>query len=110
MSFAGRHNTTTFDIPFDTKNFDFVKCSELKDNKIYRVYGYFASVGNYGKQYSLITDTCYINLPKHLTDVIDDFDEEDIKDIKDGKVGVKKRDYTSKNGKDCSTIVWVDIS
>lgn len=109
MSFASRNNKATFDIPFDTSNFEFVKCAELEDGKVYKVYGYFSNVGQYGKQYSLITDTCYINLPKFMTDTLDGFDNDDVADIKAGKVGVKKRCYKSKNGKDCATVVWVDL-
>lgn len=109
MSFADRHNKKVFNVPFDTKNFDFIKCRELKDDETYRVYGYFSSVGMYGKQYSLILHNAYLNLPKHMTDSMDAMTTDDDNDIIAGKVGVRKRAYTSKNGKECFTIEWVDM-
>lgn len=108
MSFSDRHNKKTFDVPFDTKDFEFYKCSEL-DDKIHRVYGYFSSVGMYGKQYSLILEGGYLNLPKYLTDELDKFTSEDDKEIQDGKVGIEKQEYFSKNGKKCYTIKWIDL-
>lgn len=109
MSFAERHNKKVFNVPFDTKDFDFIKCRELKDGVTYRVYGYFSSVGMYGKQYSLILEGCYLNLPKYMTDAMDALTSEDDSDIIAGKVGVKKRSYKSKNGKNCASVEWVDL-
>lgn len=109
MSFASRNNKASFEIPFDTSNFDFVKCADLQDDVTYQVYGYFSVTGQYGKQYNLITDKFYVTLPKHMTDAIDAFTDDDVADIKAGKVGIKKRIYKSKQGKDCATIVWVDM-
>lgn len=109
MSFSDRHNKKTFNTPFDTTDFDFKKCRELEDGKVYRVYGYFSSVGMYGKQYSLILRDCFLNLPKYMTDELDGFTKEDDDEIEAGKVGVVKRPYTSKTGKKCFSIVWSDI-
>ncbi len=109
MSFAERHNKKNFDVPFDTKDFDFKKCRELEDGKQYRVYGYFSSTGMYGKQYSLILGDCYLNLPKYMTDTMDALTTEDDNDIRNGKVAVKKRAYKAKSGKDCFSIDWVDV-
>lgn len=109
MSFAERHNKKNFNIPFDTSNFDFIKCRELDSSHVYRVYGYFSSVGMYGKQYSLILEHAFLNLPKHMTDTMDALTANDDADIIAGKVGIKKRSYTSKNGKDCASVEWVDM-
>lgn len=109
MSFADRHNKKSFEVPFDTSKFDFKKCRELQDDTQYRVYGYFSSVGMYGKQYSLILNDCYLNLPKYMTDTLDGFTADDDNDIRNGKVAVKKRKYTSKNGRECWSVDWVDI-
>lgn len=109
MSFAERHNKKVFNVPFDTKDFDFIKCRELEDGKVYRVYGYFSSVGMYGKQYSLILDNAYLNLPKFMTDSMDALTADDDADIERGVVGVRKRSYKSKNGKNCATVEWVDV-
>lgn len=108
MSFADKHNKTSFEVPFDTSDFEFIKCRELDANKVYTVYGYFSNTGMYGKQYTLILRDCFLNLPKHMTTIIDDFDSTDIDDIKSGKVGVKRKDYT-KNNKKQYTIEWVDL-
>lgn len=108
MSFADRHNKVAFEVPFDTTDFEFKKCRELESNKVYTVYGYFASTGLYGKQYTLILKDFYLNLPKHMTPVLDDFEQSDIEEIKSGKVGVKRKDYT-KNGKKQATVEWVDL-
>lgn len=108
MSFADRHNKVAFEVPFDTTDFEFKKCRELESNKVYTVYGYFANTGLYGKQYTLILKECYLNLPKHMTTVLDDFEQTDVEEIKSGKVGVKRKEYT-KNNKKQYTIEWVDL-
>lgn len=107
-SFADRHNKKSFDVPFDTSEFEFFKPREL-DDKIHRVYGYFSSVGMYGKQYSLILSNCFLNLPKYMTDEMDKMTSEDDTQIRDGSVGIERADYISKNGKQCATIRWVDL-
>lgn len=109
MSFASKHNKKTFHTDFSTDNFDFIKCRELEENKVYEVYGYFSSVGMYGKQYSLILRNAYLNLPKYMTDTLDAFTNEDDNDIRNHKVGVKKYKYKSKTGKDCYSVEWIDL-
>lgn len=108
MSFASRHNKDHFEIPFDTSDYEFLKCRELEDDKVYTVYGYFASTGLYGKQYSLILEGFFLNLPKHMTVELDSFDLDDVKEINAHKVGIKKREYT-KNNRKCYTVEWVDL-
>lgn len=110
MSFASRHNAVTFRYDFDTENFEYLKCSDLEENKTYKVFGYFSSTGMYGKQYTLVTDKFFLNLPKYMVDDMEELTEEDIKDIKNGKVGVMRNDYKSKQGRKCSTVTWVDLA
>lgn len=110
MSFASRNNVTAFNYDFDTSDFEYKKCKDLDGNKIYKVYGYFSSVGMYGKQYTLVTDKFFLNLPKYMTEQLNRFNEEDIKDIKDGKVGVQRKDYKTKQGQVAVSITWVDIT
>lgn len=108
MSFASRNNKTGFTYDFETTGFEYKKCKDLKPNTIYKVFGYFSVSGMYGKCYNLVTDKFYLNLPKHMTEQVEKFTDEDIEDIKSGKVGFIRQDYTTKTGKQCSSIQWVD--
>lgn len=109
MSFASRHNNTTFTYDFDTKGFNYLKASALDDNTIYKLYGYFFTTGSYGKQAILVTDKFYLNVPNYLVNDIEKFSDEDVTDIKHGKVGFKKSSY-DKNGKTHYTIEWIDLN
>lgn len=110
MSFASRNNKAVFEYPFDTSKFEYKKCKDLTENKTYKVYGYFSNVGQYGKQYTVVTDEFFLNLPKYMTESMDKFTDEDIADIKNGRVGFIKKSYTTGNGQQCFTITWVDLT
>ena len=82
------------------------------ENKVYTVWGAYINEGKYGKQGLLVTDDCYVNLPKHLTDDVENIraDENIINQINKGQAGFTIYHYYSrKYNKDCFSLNWVDI-
>lgn len=62
------------ELPFSTENHEFRKLKDLI-GLTFPLYGFFPTMGKFGKQYSLITDTCYINTPKWFTEKLDKFSD-----------------------------------
>lgn len=82
------------------------------DNKVYTIWAVYINEGKYGKQGLLVTDDCYVNLPKHLNEDVESIrgDEEIIDQINKGQAGFTIYHYYSKKyKKDCFSINWVDI-
>lgn len=116
MSFAKRFNKVkarfVYKVPEETP---FASPSELVElNGIDKVYPlracYINKKGYYGEEAVLITDTHFVNAPKHILEVAKDIlnDEQSIQLINDGKVGFKLYQYVNKFGKQIG-IEWVDL-
>lgn len=113
MNFSG-FNKRRFNI--DTTGF---KCSSLADlynnngkDPIYIVRAVFMSKGMYGETPLLVTNTTFVNLPKHCRTVCNTIlnSTEAISGINEGKCGFKIRQYHSeKYNKTCYTIDFIDI-
>lgn len=111
MSFASKRNKgSKFNI--DTTDFEFRKVGSLTEDKVYPVCGVTVFKTKYGDSPAAILQDCFLNLPKHLADDIIEIlnDDEDVNAIKAGKVGIKRRDYTGKDGRQYTGIEWVDIN
>ena len=110
MSFASKRNRG-FKFAIDTTDFQFTKLRDLNDDQVYRIYGLVNFKTRYGDSPTAILADRFVSLPKHMADEIFEIlaDDEDIKAINEGLVGIKKRPYTGKDGKEYLGIDWVDI-
>ena len=73
---------------------------------------YINNKGKYGPQPSAaISESLVVNLPPHLLDICETMrkDPEAVDAINDGKAGFKVYQYTTKSGKLCYSVNWVDI-
>lgn len=116
MSFAKRFNKVK--ARFDYKapeNTPFASPSELVEvNGIATVYPlracYINKKGYYGEEAVLITNSHFVNAPKHVLETVKEIlnDEQSIQLINDGKVGFKFYQYKNKFGEQIG-IEWVDL-
>lgn len=116
MSFANRHNTKKAHFEVDTTNFEFKSLAQLKneyDDEVHKILGaYINTKSKYGNAPVVITDNCFVNLPKHLLETFLKIleSDEDVADINNGKVGFKIRTYSPKGTNSvCYTIDFVDM-
>ncbi len=75
----------------NTKDFTYLKCSELELNKKIDVYGFFITPDSgYGRGAVAIADTYLINLPQRYVETIETIlsNKDMIKAIKDGHVSI----------------------
>lgn len=110
MSFANKRNKgSRFNI--DTSDFQFKKVRDLENDRVYPVHGVVCFKTKYGDSPAAILSDCFVNLPKHMADDIISIlnDDEDVNAIKSGAVGLKRRDYTGKDGNQYTGVEWVDI-
>lgn len=116
MSFAKRFNKAapkfTYKAP---ENTPFASAKELVQmNGIDTVYPlracYINKKGYYGEEAVLITDSHFVNAPKHTLEVVQEIlnDEYAIQQINDGNVGFKFYNYKNRFG-DQLGIEWVDL-
>lgn len=110
MKFSKLFNKQIFNI--DTKDFSFKKLSELDKNKVYTINGVYINRSKFGNQGVAIVSEqkILVNLPLHLTETVNAIlsDVEAIETIESGKVGFSVKTY-EKNGKECFSIIFVDL-
>ena len=119
MSFAKKFNRNSVHFDVNTEAFNFCSLQFLNENykgETFRMLGVFVnSKLVFGDSPCAIVDGALVNLPEHMTPVIQNIlnDTEAVESIKCGVVGFTVREYQSKNpkakGKTCYTIDWVDI-
>lgn len=111
--FAQLYNRTQFNV--NTKDFNFVKLSELyakEPQKIYTLNGLWINTGKFGKQPVFIVENekILVNVPPHLTEtataILSDLDA--CEDISNKKVGFTIYQYTTQN-KVCYSVRFVDL-
>lgn len=111
MSFASRFNKgSIFNI--DTKDLPFKSVKDMYGKGQFPMRGfYFSKKGNYGEQVVLISDKFLLNCPKHMCSTFHDIavDGEAIDDIKAGKVAVEISEPYTSHGKECYSVVFVDV-
>lgn len=116
MSIASKYNKThvfTFQIP---KDFEYRSLIDLFNNNgknhVYKVNAiYINKKSRFGESPVVVTDTCLVNLPQHLTDVAREImrDEETVTAINNGKFGFTIYPYETQNRKEvCYSVNWVD--
>lgn len=121
MKFSSlNHTPAKFDYELD-KNAPYKKLEDIYDspengdpsNNIYTVRGLFISTkGKFGDHPVIVTDTFFMDLPKHLTADVKEIlnDNEAIDAINAGKCAVEVYKYEStKYNKQCYSINWIDV-
>lgn len=117
MSVADKYNKEKL-FDFDTpEDFEYKALSDLfNDNgeaKVYPVKAlYINTKSRYGDAPVIVTDTCLVNVPSHMTDTVKQMlaDREAVDDINAGKVGFTIYQYEAKkrSGK-FFNVKWVDL-
>lgn len=116
MSFANKHNKSTFDV--DIKDFKFMKLADIYNSKeqggkdvIHDCNGLWVHKSELGDSPVCIDakNKVLVNFPSHIADDVREIlaDPDDVKAIKDGKVGYTIYEYES-HAKKCYSIRWVD--
>lgn len=115
MSFASRHNKGGINWGVITDGFVYRNLAELyKQNPkaVYILRGiYINRQSRYGDAPVAILDSCFVNLPQHLLETAQDMlqEPETIQDIKAGRAGFEIETYTSREGRLCYGVRWLDI-
>lgn len=111
MGIANKYNRgNKFDV--DTTGFEYVKLTELKVGETYRLCGFYINQkGEYGASPVAILEDRFVNLPKHLLEVVRDMliDDETIEAIRAGKFGFVPREYVDKKDKKRVSVEWCDL-
>lgn len=110
-----KFNKSLFTFKAD-ENFEYKTLEQLyKENGPDKVYNlkaiYINTKGKYGSRPVAVTDFCYVNLPGHLLETVEQMREDDevIEMINNGKAGFKIYEYTqSKYNKVCYSVEWRD--
>lgn len=116
MSIANKYNSATVKFNFEIpETYVFAKPSDLVQahgiNHIHKVRSlYINTKGKYGNEPVIVTDTCLLNAPSHVCDVVQAMltDDETIKAINDGKLGFHFYEYQNQYGNQYS-LVWRDL-
>lgn len=115
MSFATKHNKGGINWGINTEGFTYFSLAELyKQNPkaVYILRGvYINRQSRFGDSPVAILDRFFANLPQHLLPVCEQMlqDEESIQDIKAGRAGFEIETYTSREGRLCYGVRWLDI-
>lgn len=118
MSFAKKYNKGNIIFDIDITDFNFIKLETLYseyDGNVIKVDGlYINKKGKYNPHPVAINvdDGLLIDLPEHMTKVVEDIlkDAESISLIKKGVVGLRAKKYRDKKyNKNCYSAEWVDL-
>lgn len=115
MSFASKYNKGGINWNVNTDGFAYKSLEELykaSADAIYILRGiYINRRSRYGDSPVAILDKYFVNLPQHLLQTAEEMlrDEETIQDIKAGRAGFEVETYTSKEGRLCYGVHWLDI-
>lgn len=104
------YNGTKWDV--DTKDFSFLKCSELELNKEIGIFGLFITPDTgYGRGAVAIADTYLINLPQRYVSTVETIlgEKDMIQAIKDGHVSIMIDTFLSKKYKKIGyDVIFID--
>ena len=112
--FSNKNQTRTVNEKIDTEGFEFVKLKDfaqtVKPKDVTQLWGWIISnKGKYGASVAVVTEDCFISLPKRYVDTIQGFTGEEREAFIAGKCGITNiREQSTENG---NTYVfdWVDI-
>lgn len=115
MSFASKHNKGGVNWGINTDGFTYKSLEDLykaSADVIYILRGiYINRRSRYGDAPVAILDKCFVNLPQHLLQTAEEMlaDDDTIADIKAGRAGFEVETYTSREGRLCYGVHWLDI-
>lgn len=115
MSFATKHNKGGINWNVNTDGFTYKSLEELykaSADAIYILRGiYINRRSRYGDAPVAILDKYFVNLPGYLLETCEEMlrDEDTIQDIKAGRAGFEVETYTSREGRLCYGVHWLDI-
>ena len=115
MSFANKHNRGGGNWGGNTEGFAYFSLAELYKHNPKAVYVlrgiYINRQSRFGAAPVAILDKGFVNLPQHLLEVAEQMlqDPEDIDAIKAGKAGFEIETYTSREGRQCYGVHWLDL-
>lgn len=103
-----RKSMRTVSEEINTNELPFKKLADL-DGKTIRVFGYFFTNGDYGKQLVVVTRNELVNMPNRYVKEFEAFTDDEIKAITNGAMMLKNiRPYVNKNGKTTYTFDYDD--
>lgn len=114
--FADKYNKSFAKFNFEpAEDFKFKSLKDLyngaKGKNTYIVLGlYINRKSKYGDAPVIVSEDCYINLPKHLLDTVKSMleDPELVQAVNERKFGIEVYEYET-NGKTCYSVNWVDM-
>lgn len=118
MGIAEQYNKASrFTTDVDTKDFKFFDLADLyhtiPNGETTVIRGmYINHKSKFGDAPVLVTDKMFVNLPKHLTDTVNEMmhDSAFVDAVNQGKVGFTIYTYKDKKyNRDCFSVTWVDI-
>lgn len=118
MSFANKYNKGNIIFDIDITDFNFMKLETMyaeRGDNVVKVDGlYINKKGKYNPHPVAINvdDGLLIDLPEHMTEVVEEIlkDAESISLIKKGVVGLRAKKYKDKKyNKTCYSAEWVDL-
>ena len=96
------------------EDFEYHKLSEFaadaNTDKVFKINAFFIGKGTkYGSNPVVVTDFCYINLPKHMLETVINImnDSEAVREINNGEAGFKIYSYVDKLGGTSYSIEFV---
>lgn len=116
MSIANKYNRSSVFNAKPKGNLEYYSLEELfnQNRKEHIVLSmYINTKGKYGPTPTILTNDCFINLPKHLTETVTEMmhDKEVIDTVNNGNLGIEIYEYFSnKFNKKCYSINWIDLA
>ena len=111
--FSSKNVNRTVNDKIDTEGFEFVKLKDfaqtVKPKDVTQLFGWISNKGKYGASVAVVTEDCFISLPKRYVDWFQALTGEERNAFIDGKCGITNiREQNTENG---TTFVfdWVDI-
>lgn len=115
MKFTKFNKTNRIDWGVSSEKLPYKKLGEVFNEgvKLVKIRGFYLLNGRFGKQANAITDSCILNVPKHMVETIEGIlnDSEAVKAIKNGECWITIRKYHSTTyNKDCYSFDFVEES
>lgn len=112
--FSSKNVTRTINEKINTEGFDFVKLKEfavtVKPKDVTQLWGWIISnKGKYGSSVAVVTEDCFISLPKRYVEFFQSLTGDERAAFIDGKCGITNiREQQTENGP-TYVFEWVDV-
>lgn len=112
--FADKNFTRTINEKIKTDDFEFVKLKDfaqtVKPSEVTQLFGWIISnKGKYGSSVAVVTEDCFISLPKRYVDWFQALTGEERNAFIDGKCGITNIHEQSTENGNTYVFDWVDI-